>query len=139
MKPIYLFITIIAGFLFFSCGKEEISGSFELDTKKSFKINKEYQSDSHLLKFKITKVNDSRCPMDVECIWAGKVDVSIEVKSPATGNLVLSTINNIIDKSTDTLGNYSFQLIKVLPYPVSTKTIDLKDYEITLKIEALEH
>ena len=89
------------------------------------------------MKFSITEINDSRCASDVTCIWAGKADVTIEVESPVKGSLVLSTIENGIDHKTDTLGNYSFQLIDVSPYPVSTQIIKLEEYDVTLKIQKL--
>ncbi len=139
MKTSLLYFTVLAIFFFISCEKQEISNTFTLGIEKSFKINGEYQSQDNSVKFKITAINDSRCPSDVECIWAGKADVSIDVTSPVSGSLVLSTLNNNIYKSTDTLGNYSFQLINVSPYPISTETIDLEDYQISLKIEEIEH
>lgn len=139
MKTSLLYFTVLTILLFISCDRQEISNTFTLGIEKSFKINGEYRSDDNSVKFEITAINDSRCPSDVECIWAGKADVSIDVTSPVSGSLVLSTLNNNIYKSTDTLGNYSFQLIDVSPYPVSTETINLEDYEVSLKIEKLEH
>lgn len=137
MKTAYLYFSVLAIFLFISCDKQETSQTFTFGIEKSFKINGVYQSDDHSVKFKITDINDSRCPSDVECVWAGKADVSIEIQSPVTGTIVLSTIDENIYHSIDTLGNYSFQLLSVSPYPVSTETIDLEDYEISLKVEEL--
>ena len=133
MKPIYIII-FIPVFLF-SCSKENISETFSPGVENEFRIQSEYRSADHLLKFIITEINDSRCPSDVVCVWEGKADVKIEVESPVKGNFILSTYHSNTNSSIDTLGNYSFQLIDVSPYPVSTKTIHLKDYKVTLKIE----
>lgn len=136
MKTIHFFLTLIL-FSFISCEKENIPDSFSLGLENDFKINGEYHSSDNSLKFRITRINDSRCPSDVVCIWAGKADVKIDVESPVTGSFVLSTLNNLIYNTIDTLGNYSFELIDVSPYPISTETIKLEDYKVTLKIKKL--
>jgi hypothetical protein len=69
----------------------------------------------------------------VVCVWEGKADVKIDVTSPVRGSITLSTYNHL----TDTIGNYSFELKDVSPYPISTKTIKLEDYNVTLKIVEL--
>ena len=134
MKTIYLFLALIA-ISFISCEKETVPDSFSFGLENDFKINGEYHSADNSLKFKITEINDSRCPSDVICIWAGKADVKIEVESPVTGTITLSTYNNPVD----TVGNFSFKIIDVLPYPISTKTIQLEDYNVTLKIVELKN
>ncbi len=132
MKKKFLLIMFI-GLLIFSCKNETELENFSLGFEDNFRFGAEYQSNNNLLKFKITEINDSRCPSDVVCIWAGKTDVKIEVESPVTGTIVLSTYDNPVD----TVGNFSFKIIDVLPYPISTKTIQLEDYNVTLKIVEL--
>jgi hypothetical protein len=101
--------------------------------ENDFKINEEYHSSDNSLVFSITEINDSRCPSDVVCVWAGKADVKIMVEQPVAGTIILSTYDN----QADTVGNYSFKIIDVLPYPISTKTVKLEDYDVVLKIEKL--
>lgn len=137
MKIKFILFTFVSLILLFSCNKKEITTDTEFEIEKSFKINDVYQSNSNSLKFKITEINDSRCPSDVTCVWEGKADVSIQVESPVVGNIVLSTINNGFDQTTDTIGNFSFQLIEVSPYPISTQTINLEDYQVKLKVKNL--
>ena len=134
MKTIYLFLALIA-ISFISCEKETVPDSFSFGLENDFKINGEYHSVDNSLKFKITEINDSRCPSDVVCIWAGKADVKIEVESPVAGTIVLSTYDNPVD----TVGKFSFKIIDVLPYPISTKAIQLEDYNVTLKIVELKN
>ena len=116
-----------------SCDNEPVSDSFSFGLESEFKINGEYHSVDNSVHFRITEINDSRCPSDVVCIWAGKADVKIEVESPVKGAIILSTYDNQVD----TVGNFSFEIIDVLPYPISTKTIQLEDYNVTLKIVEL--
>ena len=96
-------------------------------------LNEEYQLTDNPLTFSIIEINDSRCPSDVICIWQGKAELKIEVISPVSGTLILNTYNHL----NDTLGNYSFELKDVSPYPISTATIDPEDYIVTLKISEI--
>ena len=136
MKTICFFILIIVVSLI-SCEKENTTDSFLLGLENEFKVNYVNHSADNALKFTITEINDSRCPGDVECIWAGKADVTVKMESPVAASFVLSTLNNALYSSTDTVGNYSFRLVDVSPYPVSTQIIKLQDYKVTLKIEKL--
>jgi hypothetical protein len=133
MKTFYFFLALIA-ISFISCDQESVYDSFSYGLDNNFKINGEYHSIDNSLNFSITEINDSRCPSDVVCIWAGKADVKIKVESPVPGTITLSTYDNPVD----TVGNYSFKIIDVLPYPISTKTIRLEDYIVMLKIEKLK-
>ncbi len=133
MKSLYIFFALVTGFLFFSCDKEEISGDFDFGVEKSFKIDEAYQSNGHALKFRLTEINDSRCPSDVVCVWEGMVEIKIAINKPVKGAIMLNSYNNPID----TLANYSFELIDVSPYPISTQTTDLEDYAVKLKVKKL--
>ena len=134
MKNIIL-TAFFATFLFVSCNNEELPETFEIGFEEDFQHGEINQSDDTSLKFSITEINDSRCPSDVICIWGGKADVKVEVESPQIGFIVLSTYDNLID----TFGIYSFELIDVSPHPISTEIIKLEDYQVTLKIEELQH
>lgn len=126
-----LFILLPMRFIVHGCNQEIFPVTFLLGLEKDYQINKEYQSNDNELKFEITVINDSRCPGDVVCIWQGEAVVKIEVKTPQSGTIELSTYDNL----TDTVGSYSFELINVSPYPVSTEIIDPKDYNVTLNIK----
>ncbi len=80
-------------------------------------------------------VGDSRCPSDVLCIMAGWVEVKLEVRieqQPAT-LLILSTETEAMP--TVQVGDYMIQLQQVEPYPISTRQIQPKDYQVTLTIQ----
>ena len=132
MKTLYFFLALTF-ISFISCDNEPIPDSFSFGLENDFKINGEYHSADNSVHFKITEINDSRCPSDVVCVWEGKADVKIKVESPVSGSITLSTYDNPID----TVGNFSFEIIDVFPYPISTKTIQLEDYNVTLKIVEL--
>jgi len=133
MKNVFL-KTLLAVFLFVSCNKNELPDTFKIGFEEEFQHGEINLTNDNSLNFSIIEINDSRCPSDVTCIWEGKVDVKIEIKSPQKGNIILSTHNNRID----TFDVYSFELIDVSPYPITTETIELKDYKVTLKIEEIQ-
>ncbi len=128
-----IWLLLASGIALFSCNSENMTDTFSFNLEKSFQIGDAYFSTDHSLQFQITEINDSRCPSDVICVWQGEAVVKIEVKSPLVGTLELNTHDNL----TDTIGSYSFELVDVSPYPVSTKTIELDEYKVTLLIEKL--
>jgi len=78
----------------------------------------------------VAVTEDSRCPRDTTCIWAGEVKVQIEivrltrvnsVEIPAGGNTVA--------------GDYRVSVVRVEPQPTSTAPIAPQDYRATFKIE----
>ncbi len=133
MKTMISFLTFCM-IVLISCNQESLPESFQIGTTGRFKTGAEYLSNKNSLQFKITEINDSRCPSDVVCVWQGEAVVKIAVESPVSGTLELNTF----DHPKDTLARFSFELVGVSPYPVSTETIELADYDVTIKIEELE-
>lgn len=134
MKRILFLILFTAAVISCNKDKETTPANFQLGTETNFRLGGAYLSNVQPLQFKISEINDSRCPSDVVCIWQGEAIVTIDVESPVVGYLRLSTFDN----QKDTLDSYSFELVDVAPYPVSNSTIKLEDYEIRLKIEKVE-
>jgi len=102
-------------------------------------LGKSYQLGN--LDFKFAEVlQDSRCPKNVNCIWAGEVVISIDVFE--NGNKINQKKLSISAKSyiQNLLGNLfkseglTVSVFNVLPYPVSGKKTKLEDYYIQLDI-----
>ncbi len=72
---------------------------------------------------------DSRCPTDVDCFWAGNVVVVLQVK----GVEVLLNTNSDVGPTLVKLDKYNLELEKVSPEPISTQAIS--EYEITLLLK----
>jgi hypothetical protein len=132
MRKLFLLLMFV-GIVFVSCDEEVVPETFNLDLEQEFKFKGTYVSSNNSLQFSIAEINDSRCPSDVVCVWEGKADVKIDVDSPQAGSITLSTYDNL----KDSVAGFSFELIDVSPYPVSTETIKLEDYDVTLKIVEL--
>ena len=107
MKKLFLLL-VFTGLIFVACDKEILPETFDFGLEEDFQMGEDYQSADHSLRFAITEINDSRCPSDVVCVWQGEAVVKIEVESPQSGSIELSTFDNLID----TLGYYSFELVE---------------------------
>lgn len=79
---------------------------------------------------------DSRCPTDVQCMWAGQVSARFQVSSnniPAT-EVVLTEGAGTDTQSTTTVDGYQIQLGEVTPYPNTQNPIEPDGYTVTLTV-----
>jgi len=75
-------------------------------------------------------IEDSRCPSDTTCVWAGEVKVQIEIleRSKASRQVELK-----LGESADA-GGHVVSLVQVEPHPRSNVRIAANGYRATLKI-----
>jgi hypothetical protein len=76
---------------------------------------------------------DSRCPKDVSCVWAGEVNVKLSVKlgtQPAVEREVLEGRAAVIEP-------YRVTVTRVLPEPLSDKKPQPGDYRINLIVSTI--
>lgn len=135
-------ILILMTILLWSCEKESSEGTNKsLVLRQNIELNVgDCVSDDAGLKVCIDSVSDdSRCPSDVVCIWEGNaaVNVSFTINS-IKHELSLNTNNSANFPSDTTVQQYHIQLKELTPYPISTSTINQKDYKATLVVEELE-
>lgn len=77
-------------------------------------------------------VSDSRCPVGVQCIWAGEVSSLVEVTYLGeTKNMVLTQSGS--SEAVATLVDYQIEFA-VEPYPQANESIDARDYRLKLVI-----
>jgi hypothetical protein len=77
-------------------------------------------------------IGDSRCPTDVVCIQGGDAIVRIEVRSwdGRRDSYDLHTGDMRPVRHSD----LTIQLVRLLPYPFSSRTIEPADYRATLRV-----
>lgn len=106
--------------------------SSELEKELILKLGDKATIDSNgiVIKF-LTVSDDSRCPLDVICVWQGKASViiNIQVDGQDYGNYELSTEGN---RNSVTVNQYNFQMKEILPYPTSIEKAKPSDYSIKL-------
>ena len=132
MKALILILFILL-FSLYSCHDENKQLYFPIGVSNEFQYGILNSSENNAVRFLITEINDSRCPSDVVCVWQGMAEVKLQLEAPKQGSLVLSTYDNV----KDSIGNHSFELIDVSPYPISTQKLETDDYTVTLLIEEI--
>jgi hypothetical protein len=105
-----------------------------LNEELTMKTGDIFQSTTGKLSVKVTKITDSRCPTGVVCVWQGEATVYLDVNESKTYEVVLSTFHQPVD----TVNNYIFKLINVLPYPVYQVEVPDSDKKVILQIEKLQ-
>jgi hypothetical protein len=91
-------------------------------------------ADNLRVKF-VSVPEDSRCPSDVNCVWAGNAVVTVEfAEGECTTTLRLNTHHNPQSPENAKAGPYRVKLVKLDPYPRSTQKISAGDYTATLVV-----
>jgi len=78
-------------------------------------------------------LEDSRCPIDVTCIWAGVAEVSLRVA--VSGQEKELSISTSPSENSAVFENYTFWLIKVRPVPHANQNIDSSAYFVTVMVD----
>ncbi len=117
-----------------------------LSQQFSLKMNQSAYFQQERLLVRFLGVNsDSRCPTGVQCIWAGNVNISLELRegTDADTSGAISDISMVMDaggeptvKVANSFGNesYAIKLVAVNPYPQMNQTKDERDYSVTLQV-----
>jgi hypothetical protein len=74
---------------------------------------------------------DSRCPLRVQCVWAGDGSVVFEMV-PRDGEAVEHTLHTNEGPKAVVLGSYELTLLKLNPYPEVPGDITPEDYRAML-------
>jgi hypothetical protein len=76
---------------------------------------------------------DSRCPADVKCVWAGNAAVRLNVSIRGRGSKSL-TLNTTGNSPPFDYRGYKIRLVQLSPYPRSDRKIAAGDYIVTLLV-----
>ncbi|GKS67548.1 hypothetical protein YTPLAS73_10950 [Nitrosarchaeum sp.] len=108
-----------------------------LDFPIGLKIGETANINSEL-KMTLLDIEDSRCPVDVTCIWEGTVLVKIQLKK-GVQDLGIHTIPmETMEDTEQTFDGYYIRLTNVEPYPASTVSIQPTDYVLTFFVSLAE-
>jgi hypothetical protein len=126
-----LLVLFFASVLFVSCSAQKMVT--QIDQKLDSNSGKE------IVLVKI--INDSRCPENVQCVWAGEVAFEVAVyennKITEQIQLKLSSKNqeDVIDWFAQRLPktDKALKTVNILPYPKEGVSVNLSDYYIKLE------
>lgn len=117
-----MYKSLLVCLCFLACRKAAVNESNPATVKLSECAD--VQRESSTLRVCLDSLYDSRCPANVECIWAGVAIVKLNVTGNRVHSFKMSTINSRFFPPADTvIENHHFQLRNVLPYPGSGSTL----------------
>lgn len=110
-----------------------LNDTLELATRKSA-VNEENKISVTI----DSVLNDSRCPADALCVWAGNAAVRfIFCDQNEQIRFVLNTYGGSQFPSDTVIGSYSIKLTSLQPYPFSSHHIEQDEYIAALVINQL--
>jgi hypothetical protein len=82
-------------------------------------------------------LEDSRCPADVFCIWAGRVRVLVEVQAEGQTGQAEVILGALLQDETAAprISGHTVELLEAQPYPLSSQDTAEADYRFTLAVE----
>ena len=122
-----------------SCTKNLENTGFAFGEVFELNFAAQKTSDDGALSVLFSKIDDSRCPLELDCFWEGQAEVTLKVAALGEESLDLKLILRAGYEALAiyTLGNYIYTLEEVLPYPVEPPTANDNDYVIKLKVVEL--
>lgn len=132
----------VGGFAVWKYGDRILKNAPTLE--KSFQIKggetQSIRSEGIHVTFK--DVFDSRCPKDVQCIWAGEARVTAHIlkNEQDLGDfaLTLGASGTEKDLNPQFFDGYSVTLLKLNPYPMEASQVELSQYIATLVVSKTE-
>jgi hypothetical protein len=74
---------------------------------------------------------DSRCPLDVTCVWQGQASVKLHIEDQKKSEEIVLNDDKSINLQ---IAPLEIKLVDLFPYPVSTETITPEKYIATIEI-----
>ena len=95
-----------------------------------------FRGETLRLRF-VRVAEDSRCPTNVDCIWAGNAEVLIEVSARGARGRKILALNTNAGQGRAGEGEYrryTVKLVALSPYPSNTRKIRQGEYTATLQV-----
>ncbi len=132
------FIPIFALFILISCASKQVANQNEISINSTSltKVGNNYE-------MKITKIlSDSRCPEGVTCVWAGEVQLELEIyrNDKLEKTETLSINYKTVEQNKSFFAKYistdkKIKNILVQPIKKESQTIELKEYVLKVEME----
>ena len=127
---------LIAGFLVLIGFGPFVGVSAKHPDRVSVKVNEVATAKSGIrIKF-VEMIDDSRCPTDTNCIWAGNAKIKVRItKNGRSKDLELNS--NLAPRDVVFAG-YSFKLVGLTPEPRSNIRINRNGYVAVIEIKKVK-
>jgi hypothetical protein len=130
----FKYIFVIMAFIWLSAtladsGKMPINKEFSLGIGQTASI----EGEGPVIKFKAV-LEDSRCPVNAVCVWAGNGKVKFEVIDIDGQNKTV-ILNTEEEPRATILRKHKLELISLSPPRIDGASISPGDYAVTLRVE----
>ncbi len=135
-KQLACLLCLVAGLWLRGCSAPEPS-SVQLGQPFTLSINQPAQLSAKGLNLTFQDVlEDSRCPSNVQCAWAGQARISISVSQTGqTPTTLEMNTNPPLNQDVVTYEDFQIQLLALAPYPEDIgQHIPAKSYEATFVV-----
>ena len=104
----------------------EVGREFDIAVGQEAKL----QGSNVVIRFRGV-TNDSRCPSDVQCVWAGNAVAGFDLSGAAQSD---ASLNTTLDPKSVSYAGYTIALVGLKPTPKSGSTIPALEYVATLRV-----
>lgn len=111
-----------------------VSAQAQTNQEIKLLINKQkvVTKDKLTIKF-VALVEDSRCPTDTNCVWAGNAKIKIQI-GKGKGAAKTFELNTNLEPQTVSFAGYEIKLVNLTPQPASNIRINRNGYMATFAI-----
>ena len=95
-------------------------------------INKQVAAQGGVKIAFVELVEDSRCPVDVDCVWAGNAKIRVRVTKNGRSKVI--ELNTMSGKALPEFGGYKFKLMGLTPEPRSNIRINRNGYKASIQV-----
>ena len=128
-----LFLTLISMFVF--GGAVSVQAQRNQTIKVQVNKQKSVASSGLTIKF-VSLVEDSRCPTDANCVWAGNAKIQVQIGN-RRGKSEIFELNTNMGAKGASFGGYAVNLISLTPAPRSNIRINRNGYVATFSVNRL--
>jgi hypothetical protein len=121
---------ILIAFIFVFIGLTAVSA--QTGKEISVKVNETASAGNGVRVKFVEMVEDSRCPTDTDCVWAGNAKIKIRVTR--NGRSKVLELNSNLQPKTASFAGYIFRLIGLTPEPRSNIRINRFGYVATIEM-----
>ncbi len=125
------FIGVLIGGLL-GCAPATIK-EFSLDEPFTLFVRQKAQVGELQIQF-LGVSQDSRCPVDVECVWAGNAKITLKVSLKDSTQETAITINSHTEPTAAIYEGFRIEFVDLRPVPRSDRPINPAEYRVTLKV-----
>ncbi len=130
------YFTFIILLLIASCNQDSV-WVIDIPSNQEFTLKLGEQAsidNANLFVRFIDVVEDSRCPINARCIWAGNGKIALEIQKP-NADKITATLNTTLQPQTAVYHSYEIQFKQLRPEPIAGSEIKPEDYRATLVVK----